>query len=267
LRLRLLLNLIFLFESRNLPGTKYLNWRPSGLYKTTRMKTCTKCKVEKDFSEFTNRQKSIDGKGSHCKECKKKEGEIYRAANKDKVKEARLNYVKSNPDKVKASKLKWQKNNPERVKAYRTKESYKVKKLERTRRWRADNPERVKEFEKKHREKHKEKRLDYAKKRYHEFLKYSDEYMEYAKKKAQNWYNENKDLALINQREYVKGRRNEIRERSKVHTMELRRWYVVGLLKSEGFTSEQINQLPGLLDVKKIEVIGKRFNKNKNKNK
>jgi hypothetical protein len=57
LRLRLLLKLIFLSESRNLPGTKSLNWRPSGLYKTTKMNEETRAlynnlKTPEDFAKW-----------------------------------------------------------------------------------------------------------------------------------------------------------------------------------------------------------------------
>ena len=42
------------------------------------LKRCSKCHVEKDMAEFTNRKLSKDGKFAWCRECKDKHYNQYR---------------------------------------------------------------------------------------------------------------------------------------------------------------------------------------------
>ena len=46
------------------------------------MKRCTKCKKDKDFSDFHVFKNSKDGYYTHCKKCKKKYDKEYRKSNK-----------------------------------------------------------------------------------------------------------------------------------------------------------------------------------------
>jgi len=54
------------------------------------MKTCTKCKVEKELTEFSLCKKSKGGFRSICKECRRKENKEYNLKNKQKIKEYKL---------------------------------------------------------------------------------------------------------------------------------------------------------------------------------
>jgi hypothetical protein len=82
------------------------------------MKTCTKCKIEKDFSEFYKDIRSTDNHWSSCKECAKQ----YRLFNSDKIKQYKLNnknnrkiYKLNNKDKI----YQYEINNKERLREYR----------------------------------------------------------------------------------------------------------------------------------------------------
>lgn len=70
------------------------------------MKTCTKCKIEKETTNFTIEKRSKDGLRSSCKECSKE----YNLANKERIKEYRL----ANKERIKEYKL----DNKERIKQY-----------------------------------------------------------------------------------------------------------------------------------------------------
>ena len=73
------------------------------------MKTCSKCKLEKEFSEFSKQKKGKNGLRSSCKECIKIERKIY-------VKEKRKEYNKINKDKINVQRNKYKRdkklNNP-----------------------------------------------------------------------------------------------------------------------------------------------------------
>lgn len=47
------------------------------------MKTCSKCKIEKEVTEFNKDKSKIDGLRPDCKSCLKE----YRQANKERIKE------------------------------------------------------------------------------------------------------------------------------------------------------------------------------------
>ena len=60
------------------------------------MKKCTKCKVDKEITEFSKDKQKKDGMRPICKEC----NEEYRKENKDKIKEQKKEYYKKNKDKI-----------------------------------------------------------------------------------------------------------------------------------------------------------------------
>jgi len=70
------------------------------------MKVCSKCKIEKDESEFGNKKDCKNGLSPKCKTCKKIEGKSYRTLNKDKVKKINKNYRDNNKIKVKEYHIK-----------------------------------------------------------------------------------------------------------------------------------------------------------------
>lgn len=86
-------------------------------YPTTGKKRCSKCKAEKDLSEFHNNKTMKDGKASACMPCN-------RSWMKPKTKEQALRdtkkYALANPDKVKAHWQNYYKNNKEKLNAKKT---------------------------------------------------------------------------------------------------------------------------------------------------
>ena len=90
-------------------------------------KSCTKCGVEKDRSEFGKDKTKKDGLQHHCKNCRA----AYTKANKEKIKAQKAAYYKANRERVKASGASYRKANHEKIKAY-----YAA--------WRKANPEKVK---------------------------------------------------------------------------------------------------------------------------
>lgn len=61
------------------------------------MKTCSKCKIEKELFEFTKHKKSKDGFYCQCKPCKKE----WKVNNKDKVNKEKKQYTEKIKDKPK----------------------------------------------------------------------------------------------------------------------------------------------------------------------
>ena len=125
------------------------------------MKTCTKCKEEKELSLFSKQKKGKNGLRSYCKSCEKE----YRENNKEKIKEYR-------------------ENNKEYFKEYyeNNKEKYKEKHKE----YYENNKEKYKEYCKEYKEKYKEKYKEY-------FKEYFKEYYENNKEKYKEYYENNKE--------------------------------------------------------------------------
>jgi len=77
------------------------------------MKTCSKCKIEKDLSEFYLSKR--DGIQPACKSCTKSLTKRWKDANPDKVKELSKKWDKLNAGKrAKTTKI-WEANNPDKV--------------------------------------------------------------------------------------------------------------------------------------------------------
>lgn len=102
------------------------------------MKKCSKCGVEKDFSEFSKRESS-------CKCCKKK----YYESNKEYIKGKAKKYYEAHKEKAK----KYYEDNKERLKESRKKyyESNKEKFREYNKQYRENNKEYYKEYSKERR--------------------------------------------------------------------------------------------------------------------
>lgn len=61
------------------------------------MKKCTKCKIEKELSEFNKDKKSKDGFSWTCRKCSNISKTIYRKKNKEKLRLKQIEYMKNNP--------------------------------------------------------------------------------------------------------------------------------------------------------------------------
>jgi hypothetical protein len=147
-------------------------------------KTCTKCGVEKPFSEFNkdkrnNKDKCNKKTGlrSQCKICQKqyrqnnkeKITEIARQwqqNNKEKVAEYHRRYCQNNKEKVAEQKRKYQQNNKEKVAEYHRRycQNNKEKVAEQKRKYQQKNKEKIAERLRQYRQDNKEKITEQRKK-------------------------------------------------------------------------------------------------------
>jgi hypothetical protein len=72
-------------------------------------KVCTKCKEEKDVTEFNSSR-------NQCKLCRKEYDKEYNQNNKENIKERKKEYYQNNKEKFKERHKEYKKNNRERVK-------------------------------------------------------------------------------------------------------------------------------------------------------
>lgn len=76
------------------------------------MKTCTKCKITKEYAAFSKNKNRPDGYGEWCKSCRK----CWADKNKERLSQkAKDNYI-NNKDKFAAKSKKYYENNKEKVK-------------------------------------------------------------------------------------------------------------------------------------------------------
>jgi hypothetical protein len=79
------------------------------------MKKCTKCLVEKLFSEFKQDKRRTGGLSSWCLECHNAAGKQYRLNNLEKAKEKEQQYRLNHPERIKKNSKQWRLNNPKKV--------------------------------------------------------------------------------------------------------------------------------------------------------
>ncbi len=99
------------------------------------MKTCTKCKVEKEFSEFGIVKTGSDKLRCYCKKCSSELIKIYREENPEKIDKSRKKYRIENADKIKE-------RDKINCKKYRLKNKEKIK--EKKRKHYLNNSEKIK---------------------------------------------------------------------------------------------------------------------------
>lgn len=118
------------------------------------MKVCSKCKVEKDESEFYKEKSSKSGFRSICKICNNQAAKEWCEKNKDKAKEMVDRYYKNNKDKIYSQQVLYREKNRESI-------------LKRTAEYREKNKTKLLEKASIYRENNREKICD----RYKEFVK------------------------------------------------------------------------------------------------
>tara|TARA_R110000824_G_C15100410_1_gene666206 strand:- start:282 stop:1073 length:792 start_codon:yes stop_codon:yes gene_type:complete len=122
------------------------------------MKTCSKCKVEKELIEFVERKSSKDGFRNQCKKCLAINSKNYRKINKDKILENRKKDYAENRERYKRKAKEWNKENLEQKKEtarkYYIKNKYVIRK--RAKEWNLNNKEHVSYLGKKHYKENKE---------------------------------------------------------------------------------------------------------------
>jgi hypothetical protein len=109
------------------------------------VKTCSKCRVEKELGEFNKYNKSKDGYGSRCRSCQS----AYYQANKERIEEKKRVWKAANPEKVAEYLKRWELANPEKRRDSRKKyyRNNTEKCLLSTQRWRKDNREHVSTYQ------------------------------------------------------------------------------------------------------------------------
>jgi hypothetical protein len=143
------------------------------------MKVCSKCGLEKDFSEFHKFKHSKDGLKSQCKSCVLEKEKERRST--DEYKQKQKEYNQSIPKEVKNEiKRIYYLNNTEKI-------------LERNKKWREDNKEYIIEYNKKYSEENKEKISEKSKK-----------YREENKDSIKEWRENNPDKIKVYREKYTK---------------------------------------------------------------
>lgn len=121
------------------------------------MKTCSKCKLELPFEQFSKNKSKKDGLRVYCNGCEKK----YREENKEAINEHMKKYYEYNKEKIKEQNKKYREDNKEAI-------------YERRKKHREAHKEDIREKNKKYREAHKEDIKEY-KKKYSEERRKTDE--------------------------------------------------------------------------------------------
>ncbi len=116
------------------------------------MKTCTKCNVEKELTEFANKKISKDGKTGTCKICISKRMKEYQLNNKLILSLYRKEHYLKNTDYIIKRNQLYAKKNYEKTKEYR--KFYSL-----------NNKEKTKEYNLKNKDKHNLRQREYIKKR------------------------------------------------------------------------------------------------------
>lgn len=134
-------------------------------------KVCTKCKIEKDASEFYKCSRHTDGLASCCKQCSSKYNKKWYLKNKDHCRKVHAEYYKNNKESVTIAHKKYQELHPwkstehtratDRAWYANRTEEQKEKKRVYGREYQRKNKEKIKEWHKKYRESHKEELKEY----------------------------------------------------------------------------------------------------------
>jgi len=74
-------------------------------------KICTKCKIEKDISNFSKSKRGKDGCRAECKDCEK----LYREINSKRIRENKKYYYENNKVQIK----EYQENNKKEIRKYK----------------------------------------------------------------------------------------------------------------------------------------------------
>ena len=124
-------------------------------------KTCTKCLIEKPFSEFGKDKSSKDGLNFKCKACVK----AYYEANKERIAERQKKHRKENQEAIRERSKKYRAENRERINEWHRK-NYQANKdaiSDYHKRHYYANRESIRERQKQYIEENKEARLEYQK--------------------------------------------------------------------------------------------------------
>jgi hypothetical protein len=88
------------------------------------VKTCLRCKQEKDLNLFYKNKNKLDGKASYCQECLLKYSAEYRQNNRQKTRESSARYRAENLEKVRTDDRRRHNENKERQVSWTLKSVY-----------------------------------------------------------------------------------------------------------------------------------------------
>ena len=130
------------------------------------MKTCSKCKLELPFEQFSKDKSKKDGLRGDCKVCSSEYQKKYHKENKDKVKENKKKYYEEHKEDISEQQKKYREENKEDISEWRKKyyKENKEKISERIKKCREEHKDKIRECQKKYREENKEKLSEWRKK-------------------------------------------------------------------------------------------------------
>lgn len=188
------------------------------------MKICSKCKVEKEETEFSKDNRSPTGLQCSCKECQRQ----YRQANKNKICEYKHKYYQTNittirqkkriynrvnADKIKAHKQSYYHNNIDTIKAKQ--KAYYENNKDEINEYRQNNKDKKRLHDKRYYQKHTEQVKTYQKQynRTHidKVRKRHQEYHQRNADKIKAYYQANKESRRIYKKTYCQRNREKIR--------------------------------------------------------
>jgi hypothetical protein len=123
------------------------------------IKKCTKCGVEKPFSDFNKDKRTKTGLRSECNSCRKQRGRKYFQNNKEKIAEAARQYRQKNKEKLAEAQRQYNQKNKEKIAEYQSeyRQKNKEKIAERESRYYQNNKELLTEYKREYFQNNKEK--------------------------------------------------------------------------------------------------------------
>jgi hypothetical protein len=112
----------------------------------SKMKKCSKCRIEKEICDFNQSKLYPDGKRSECRECQKISSKIYREKNRNKINEKAREQYKVAPDIQRERTKKWE---------FSRNEDFRNSYLKRNKKWEEKN----KDYRKKYKNEYSTQRL------------------------------------------------------------------------------------------------------------
>jgi hypothetical protein len=131
------------------------------------MKICTKCKIEKDESEFSKCKGGKNGLCSRCKKCKKEYHKQWYLENKERIKQRQREYYQENKEEIlkkhKQYKIDHKEELSEKNKQYTL--EHKEERREYSKRHYQEHREKILERQKRHNQEHREEKREQENKR------------------------------------------------------------------------------------------------------
>lgn len=109
------------------------------------MKTCARCKLEKNESEFCKNKCKKDGLCVYCKICKSLESKKYNKENREKCADKLRRWREKNPNKNKEYSTTYREKNNDKIVARRRRPEAREKMKILVKKWQEKNKERVNE--------------------------------------------------------------------------------------------------------------------------